>query len=335
MKSIDLAIVGATGAVGEAVVELLEKRDLPVNSLHLLASERTAGTSLMFKRKPIMVTDLKHFDFSKVQLAIFVANDAVSSEVLPQAQSQGCLAIDNSQVYSDSAPLIVPGVNGELLAAKPEIIVNPESTAIQLATLLKPMAEAMGLARVNVTALHSVSGHGKKAINELASQAVSLLNGRGAKTGIYPQQIAFNLLPYVGPMTSDGHAEIEKRIFSQTRRLLNDAELMINVSCVQAPVFYADSMVVNIELNHGTTVSEILHLLQKNSEINVLDGIKTNDMATPVTHATGKESIFVSRIRRDMSHENSFNLWVTTDNVRKSAAFNTILIIEELIKSYL
>ena len=335
MKSIDLAIIGATGAVGEAVVELLEKRNFPVNNLYLLASERTAGTSLMFNNKPLMVTELKAFDFSNVQLAIFVATDAVSSEILPLAQSKGCLTIDNSQVFADSAPLIVPSVNGQLLAARPEVVVNPDSNAIQLATVLKPFYDEVGIERINVTAFHSVSGHGKKAIHELASQTASLLNGRGAEKSVYPQQIAFNVLPYVGQLGTDGHTDTEKRLLSQTRRLLGDDHLQVSASCVQVPVFYADSMMLTIDMKSSITLECALGIFEKNSEIKILDDFPGEGFATPVTHSTGSEKIYLSRIRRDMSHENSLNLWVTADNVRKSAAFNTILIAEELIKSYL
>ncbi len=335
MNQINLAIVGATGAVGEVVVELLSKREFPVGELYLLASERTAGTSLMFNGRPVMVTELSKFDFGKVQMAIFVANDAVSSEYLPLAQSKGCLTIDNSQVFADTAPLVIPSVNGEILAAKPEVVVNPDSNAIQLATVLKPLAVQAGIDRVNVTVLQSVSGHGKKATHELATQTASLLNGRGAEHNIYPQQIAFNVLPSVGEISNDGHSLAEKRLLEQTRRLLGDANLHINATCVQVPVFYADSMVVTIDTQRPMTLSEIVDVLKNHNEIKLLDGDDPSNFATPVTHATGKDDIFISRVRRNMSHDNSFNLWISADNVHKSAAFNTILIAEELIKSYL
>ena len=193
----------------------------------------------------------------------------------------------------------------------------------------------MGIERVNVTVCQSVSGHGKKAIHELASQTASLLNGRGAEHSVYSQQIAFNLLPSVGEIGNDGHSSAERRVVEQTRRLLGDSSLQVNATCIQVPVFYADSMVVTFDTHQPITLDDIHQLFENNNEIKVLDGKDQVDFATPVTHATGKESIFISRIRRDMGHDNSFNLWITADNVRKSAAFNTILIAEELIKSYL
>ena len=335
MKSIDIAIVGATGSVGEAVVELLDQRELPIEHLYLLASDRTAGTSLMFKNKPVMVTELEKFDFSSVQMAIFVATDAVSREALPLAQSKGCITIDNSQVFSDAMPLVVPGVNDQILAARPEAVVNPESGAILLSTVLKPLLEYAGLERVNVTAFQSVSGQGKKAIHELAAQTASLLNGRGAESSVYPQQVAFNLLPYVGAIEPDGHSALEKRLLAQVRRLLGEPNLPFNVACVQAPVFYADSMMVAIDTRDSVTLTEVYKLFEKSNEIKVLNDFSGEGLATPVTHATGSETIFVSRIRCDMSHDKGINLWITADNVRKSAALNTIQIAEELIKSYL
>jgi aspartate-semialdehyde dehydrogenase len=315
---IDVAIVGATGSIGEAIVGLLAKREFPVNNLYLLASERTAGTSLMFNGKPVMVTELNKFDFSKAQLAIFVATDAVSAEMLPQAQAHGCLTIDNSQIFAESAPLVVPYVNGQLLLARPEIVVNPDSNVIPLATILKLLDDRMGVERVNVTAIQSVSGHGKKAIS--------------AEPKIYPQQIAFNVLPYVGEIRVDGHTDVEKRLVTQTRRVLGNNSLNINVSSVQVPVFYADSMMVSIDTRTAVSLKEIKETLESCSEIIVLDDDGGKHSATPVTHSTGKESIFVSRIRHDMSSDQGINLWVTTDNIRKSAAINTILIAESLIK---
>lgn len=335
MKTINLAIVGATGAVGEAVVELLEKRQFPVNKLHLLASERTAGTSLMFNGKPIIVKELKGFDFSQVELAIFVATDTVSSESLPLAQSKGCLTIDNSPVFAESAPLIIPAVNGELLAARPEVVVNPSSNAVQLATVLKPFYDQVGIDRINVTVCQSVSLLGKKATHELAAQTASLLNGRGVENQVFPEQIAFNLLPNVGEIGTDGHSSEESRLLRQVRRILGNDNLDINVTCVQVPVFYVDCMAVSFDTTSPITLGEARDALEISNEIKVLKDGCEEHLATPVTQATGKDSIFVSRIRRDMSHERGLNLWVMADNVRKSAATNTILIAEELIKSYL
>ncbi|MFT6790879.1 MAG: aspartate-semialdehyde dehydrogenase [Cellvibrionaceae bacterium] len=334
MKSIKLALVGATGAVGEVIIELLGKQELAIEQLYLLASQRTAGTSLMFRSRPVVVRELSDFDFAQVDLVIFVANSEVSSSTLSAAQSKGCLVIDNSQVFAESAPLIVPFVNGHLLAAKPKLVVNPDSNAIQLTTLLKPFMDSVGIKRVNVTALQSVSSHGKKALHELASQTASLLNGRGAKAEVYPKQIAFNLLPSIGDIADDGHSDTEQRLVQQTRRILGDETLNINAVCIQAPIFYVDCMAVTFDTIEPLTLDNARQILEKNSEIRILDYIDKNKMATPVTHGTGSESIIVSRLRQDMSHDNGINLWMMIDSVKKSAAINTIQITRELIKSH-
>jgi len=335
MSVLDIAIVGATGAVGEAVVQLLEKRDFPVKQLYLLASERTAGTSLLFNKQTVMVQDLKDFDFALVKLVIFVATDDVSEEYLPKAQASGCLVIDNSQLYADVAPLIVPSVNGDIFAAAPTFVVNPDSNALVLSTALKPLDEFLGISSVNVTALQSVSGLGKKAINELAAQTASLLNGRGAETQVFPKQIAFNVLPCVGSIDEFGHSEAEVRLEEQCRRILGNDELPISSASVQLPIFYSDCLAVTIETHAEVNVREIITLFENNNEFKVLDGDDVSQLATPVTDVTGEETIFISRIRGDKRSHQRLSFWLSADNVRKSAAVNTILIAEELIKSYL
>lgn len=340
MDTIDLAIVGATGAVGEAVVELLDKSTLPVQQLYLLASERTAGTTLMFRSKPLMVNILEQFDFSQVQMVIFVATDSTSLEYVPKAQAAGCLVIDNSQAFlsqTPSVPMIIPSVNADVLSKdeQPSLVINPDSSVVSLLTVLKPIYDAVGILRINVTAYDSVSRHGKKAIHELATQTASLLNGQGADPKFYSQQIAFNVLPSVGTVDENGHSDAEIRFVEQTKAILCDAQLQVNATCIQVPVFYADSMAVTIETGDPIDAAEVRKLLENNSEIKVLDNIEGQDFATPVTTAAGKNDIFVSRIRNDMGHSRGINLWLVADNVRKGAALNSILIAEELKKSYL
>jgi aspartate-semialdehyde dehydrogenase len=338
VDTVNLAVVGATGAVGEAVVELLEKSTFPVQELHLLASERTAGTSLMFRSKPLMVNVLDTFDFSQVHMVIFVATDEISLEYVPKAQAAGCLVIDNSQAFlSQTAPMIIPSVNADVLAADDQtsLVINPDSSVVSLLTVLKPIYDAVGILRINVTAYDSVSRHGKKAIHELATQTASLLNGQGADPKFYSQQIAFNVLPSVGSVDENGHSDAEIRLVEQTQAILRDGQLQVNATCIQVPVFYADSMAVTIETGDPITADEVRELLENNSEIKVLDNNEEQGFATPVTTAAGKNDIFVSRIRNDMGHSRGINLWLVADNVRKGAALNSILIAEELKKSYL
>lgn len=339
MDSVDLAIIGATGAVGEVVVELLGESTFPVNKLYLLASERTAGTTLLFRSQPTMVNVLDDFDFSQVHMAIFVATDEVSLAYVPKAQAAGCLVIDNSHAFasSDKASLVIPSVNGHLLSTpeRPWLVVNPDSSVVTLWTVLKPIYDAVGIQRVNVTAYDSVSRHGKKAINELATQTASLLNGQGASPKFYNQQIAFNVLPSVGEINDDGHSSAEMCIVEQTNAIIGDAQLQTNVTCIQVPVFYADSMAITIETGDPISADAVREILEKHNEIKVLDNEGGDGFATPVTTASGKNDIFVSRIRNDMSHSRGVNLWLVADNVRKGAALNTVLIAEELKKSYL
>jgi len=340
MDAVNVAIVGATGAVGEVVVELLGESTFPVDKLHLLASDRTAGTGLMFRNKSVLVTLLDTFDFSRVHLVIFVATDAVSLEYVPKAQAAGCLVIDNSQAFtrsSSDAPLIIPGINSEQLAVdnKPSLVINPDSTVVSLWTVLKPIYDAVGIQRINVNTYDSVSRLGKKATHELATQTASLLNAQGAQPKFYAQQVAFNVLPNVGELDENGHSDVELRIVEQSRKIVNDAHLQVNATCIQVPVFYADGISVNIETGDPIDAKDVRALLEKESEIKVLENPSEEGFATPVTSAAGKDSVFVSRIRNDMGHQRGINLWIVADNVRRGAALNTILIAQELKKSYL
>ncbi len=337
MDTVNLAIVGATGAVGEAVVELLQESTFPVDQLYLLASERTAGTSLLFRSKPLMVNIIESFDFSQVDMAIFVATDAVSEQYVPNAQAAGCVVIDNSPVFANKQPLIIPNVNAGKLAAdnKPSLVVNPDSTVVALCTVLKPIEDAAGIKRINLTTYDSVSRHGKKAIHELATQTASLLNGQGAEPSFFPQQIAFNVLPSVGDIEANGHSESENRIYDQLMAVMSKPNILCNVSCSQVPVFYADSFAVQLETDAAITVDQVEDILKNHNEINVLNSEEQADIVTPVTTAAGKNTIYVSRIRANMSGENGVSLWIVADNVKKGAAYNTILIAEELKKTYL
>jgi aspartate-semialdehyde dehydrogenase len=332
MADLNLAIIGATGAVGEALVESIDSRDFPISSIHLLASERTAGTSLMVNKKPVMVTELSKFDFSNADLAIFVATDEVSQEYIPEALSKGCKIIDNSRAFADSAPLIVPGVNSELMAAQPELVVNPDSNAIQLSTILKPFTEAVGLESINVVALQSVSGQGKRAINELASQTASLLNGRGAETKVFPQQVAFNVLPYVGELDSNGESSTEKSLVSQLKRLLNDESLPITSTNIQVPVFYSDSIILSFVTTREVSQGEAEEIIQGISRVVLVDA-QNDEFPTPITHSTGSDALYVGRLRANNGQENTLSCWLTSDNVKRNAALNTCLVAEELVKN--
>ncbi len=296
----------------------------------------------MFRNKAVMVEVLGDFDFSLVDIAIFVATDEVSAEYIPKAQAAGCLVVDNSLAFveDESAVLLIPSVNSEVLTAdadtpKPSLFINPDSSVISLWSVLKPIYDEAGICRANVTVLDSVSRHGKKAIHELATQTASLLNAQGAEPKFFDQQIAFNVLPSVGDIGEDGYTSGEYQLLKQSQSIINDGQLQLNVTCVQVPVFYADSMAVSIETGDSITADEVASVLENVNGINVLSGTADGEIVTPVTTAAGKDNIFVSRIRHDLSHSRGINLWLVSDNVRKGAALNTIEIVEQLKKSYL
>lgn len=335
MSTIDLAIVGATGAVGEVIIELLASRNFPVGEIYLLASERTAGTSLKVGKKNVLVSELKAFDFAIAKLAIFVATDSVSREFIPKAQAAGCLVIDNSQEFAAEAPLVLPSVNDVIFQAKPEFVVNPDSSALLLATVLKPLINELGIEQVSATVLNSVSREGKKGVSELAGQTTSLLNSRGAESKVFAKQIAFNVLPSVGDIDESGHTSAEWMVFNQVKRLLNEPSLNLEVSCLRAPMFYCDSINVSIQFQQAVDLAVVNELWSKNDQIKLVETQESSQLPTPVTDGAGNELILISRVRRGLSSDKSLNFCLVADNVRKSAAFNTILIAEELIKSYL
>lgn len=333
MKSINLGVVGATGLVGESLVKLLEERKFPAKSLQLFASERTAGTSLMFNKSPVLVRKLDEVDFSTMDLVIFVATDAVSKEHIPRAQASDCWVIDNSQAFADGFPLLVPGVNVSDRDKESRTVVNPDSSALVLATLVQTLLNVgWGVRRMDATVCQSVASLGKKAIHELASQTASLLNGRGAQTQFFPSQIAFNLHPYSGDLDDLGVSSAERRIVAQLQRILPNSEIAIDVTCIQAPVFYADSLSVKIHMDEIISVDSFIDLMGQNPSVKVMNGILGKNCTTPVDQSKESQKVLMSRVRRDIGDERALNVWLTVDSVKYSAALNTILLAEELIK---
>ncbi|HAG72606.1 MAG TPA: aspartate-semialdehyde dehydrogenase [Gammaproteobacteria bacterium] len=333
MSQYNVAVVGATGAVGEALIEILEKRNFPVAQLFLLASERTAGTKIMFKNKSVMVTDLAEFDFSQVQIALFSAGGSVSAEYAPKAAAAGCVVIDNTSHfrYDDDIPLVVPEVNPERVAdyTKRNIIANPNCSTIQMLVALKPIHAAVGIKRISVATYQAVSGAGKSAVNELAKQTAELLNGRDAVAEVFPKQIAFNVLPQIDVIMENGYTKEEMKMVWETKKILEDDNIQVNPTCVRVPVFYGHSEALHIETKTPISVEMAKQLLSSAPGLKVsMDG----EFATPVKDAAGTDPVFVSRIRKDISHPNGLDLWVVADNVRKGAALNSVQIAEELMK---
>jgi aspartate-semialdehyde dehydrogenase len=339
MSQYNVAVVGATGAVGEALIEILEKRNFPVAQLFLLASERTAGTKIMFKNKSVMVTDLAEFDFSQAQIALFSAGGSVSAEYAPKAAAAGCVVIDNTSHfrYDDDIPLVVPEVNPERVAdyTKRNIIANPNCSTIQMLVALKPIYAAVGIKRISVATYQAVSGAGKSAVNELAKQTAELLNGRDAVAEVFPKQIAFNVLPQIDVFMENGYTKEEMKMVWETQKIFGDKDLLVSATCVRVPVFFGHSEAVQIETKSFLDVKDARELLENARGVTVIDEHKDGAYPTAVSESAGQDAVFVGRIRQDISLSNGLSLWVVADNVRKGAALNSVQIAEELIKSYL
>lgn len=338
-KTYNVAVVGATGAVGEVMLEILAERKFPVGNLYALASERSAGKTISYGDKRITVTNLADFDFSQAHIGLFSAGGAISAEFAPKAASAGCVVIDNTSHFrrDDDVPLVVPEVNPQALSAWRErgIIANPNCSTIQMLVALKPIYDAVGIRRINVATYQAVSGTGKEAIEELAGQTARLLNGKPAEAEVYPKQIAFNVLPHIDTFQDNGYTREEMKMVWETQKIFADSELLVNPTCVRVPVFFGHSEAVHIETVDKITAVEAKALLRNAPGITLLDDHADGGYATAVTDAAGKDPVFVSRVREDLSHPRGLDLWVVADNVRKGAALNSVQIAELMIRDYL
>ncbi len=338
-KTVDVAVVGATGAVGEVMIEILEQRDFPVGRLYPLASARSVGKTISFRGKSIEVENLAGFDFSKVQIGLFSAGGGISEEFAPIAATAGCVVIDNTSHFrrDDDIPLVVPEVNPQTIAdyGRRNIIANPNCSTIQMLVALKPIYDAVGIERINVATYQAVSGSGKKAITELASQTMSLLNGQPAECEVYPKQIAFNALPHIDSFQGNGYTREEMKMVWETQKIFADDRIQVNPTCVRIPVFYGHSEAVHIETREKLAAQKARALLEKAPGVVVMDEPVDGGYPTPVGDSAGEDAVFVGRIRADISHPRGLNLWVVSDNIRKGAALNSVQIAECLLKTYL
>jgi aspartate-semialdehyde dehydrogenase len=338
-KSYDVAVVGATGAVGECMLDILASRNFPVRKVHALASERSVGKTVAFGRQELEVENLADFDFGKVQIGLFSPGASVSAIYAPKAGAAGCVVIDNTSQfrYDDDIPLVVPEVNPEAIAQyrNRNIIANPNCSTIQMLVALKPIHDAVGITRINVATYQAVSGTGKEAIDELANQTASLLNGRPVEINVYPRQIAFNVLPQIDTFQDNGYTKEEMKMVWETRKILGDDSIQVNPTCVRVPVFYGHSEAVHIETRDKITAAEAQRLLAAAPGVVLMDERKPGGYPTPVGDASGKDPVFVGRVREDISHPRGLDLWVVSDNVRKGAALNSIQIAETLIERFL
>jgi len=339
MKKYNVAVVGATGAVGEAMLNILEQRDFPVDQLFPLASERSAGSTVMFKGRPVKVQNLDGFDFSQTPIGLFSAGGSVSAKFAPIAGAAGCVVIDNTSHfrYDDDIPLVVPEVNPQKIAeyTNRNIIANPNCSTIQMLLALKPIHDAVRIKRICVATYQAVSGTGKAAIEELAGQTAALLNGRDIECKVYPKQIAFNVLPHIDVFQENGYTKEEMKMCWETRKILGDESIKVSATCVRVPVFYGHSEAVQIETEQPINEQQARQLLNKMPGVVVIDERKDGGYPTAVTDSVGQDAVFVGRIRQDISLDNGLNLWVVSDNVRKGAALNSVQIAELLIKDFL
>jgi len=337
--SYNVAVVGATGAVGEAMLSILEQRDFPVGEVFALASSKSAGKRIPFKGGYLKVEDLAEFDFAKVQIGLFSPGASVSAIYAPKAAAAGCVVIDNTSQfrYDDEIPLVVPEVNPEKIADYKNrgIIANPNCSTIQMLVALKPIYDAVGIERINVCTYQAVSGTGKEAIEELAQQTAQLLNGKPITPSVYPKQIAFNVLPQIDVFLENGYTKEEMKMVWETRKIMADDRIMVNPTAVRVPVFFGHSEAVHIETREKIDVAAVMSLLAKAPGVKLLDERKEGGYPTAATESSGHDEVFVGRVREDISHARGINLWVVGDNVRKGAALNSVQIAEELVKNYI
>ena len=338
-ETFDVAVVGATGAVGETMISILEERNFPVGTLYPLASSRSAGKTVMFNGSSVRVTDLAEFDFSKVQIGLFSAGGSISEEYAPKAAAAGCVVVDNTSHFrrEPDIPLIVPEVNPEALAGYTtrNIIANPNCSTIQMLVALKPIYDAVGIERINVATYQAVSGTGKEAIEELAGQTARLLNGQSIECEVYPRQIAFNALPHIDTFQDNGYTREEMKMVWETQKIFENPDIQVNPTCVRIPVFYGHSEAVHIETVDKISAEEARNLLSSAPGVTVIDERADGGYPTAVSDSAGTDPVFVGRIREDLSHPRGLDLWIVSDNVRKGAALNSVQIAEMLIETYL
>ncbi len=338
-RTFNVAVVGATGLVGEAMIEMLEKRDFPVENLYPLAGDNSAGKTIFFNDHSHKVGLVGEFDFSQVDLALFTAGSDVTAEYAGVAADAGAVVIDNSGFFVNDGdvPMVIPEVNPDALIdySLRNIVASPDSSTIQMLVALSPIYRQLGLRKINVSTYQAVSGSGRKAVEEMAGQTAALLNAREPVTDVYSKQIAFNLIPQVGRFEDNGYTLAEMRLIWETRKILGDDQIQVNPTCVRVPVFFGHSATLHVEACSPISAYEVRDMLLDAPGVEVLDEQTDGGCPTPVTDATGSDLVYVSRIRDDLDNENGIDLFVMADNVRKGAALNSVQIAEILIAQYM
>jgi len=338
MKKYNVAVVGATGAVGNEMVATLEQRKFPVKKLTLLASARSIGKTLTYKGEEIPIDELTEDSFKGIDIGLFSPGGAVSTKFAPIAAASGCVVIDNTSAFrmEPDVPLVVPEVNEHAIAQykKRGIIANPNCSTIQMVVVLKPLHDAAKIKRVVVSTYQAVSGTGKKAIYELEQQVLSIYNNKKVENKVYPWQIAFNVLPHIDSFIENGYTKEEMKMVNETKKILEDDSIRVTATTVRVPVFYGHSESVNIEFEKDLSPDKARKLLKKAPGVKVVDDPLKNKYPLAI-HAAGKDDTFVGRIRKDESVPYGLNIWVVADNIRKGAALNAVQIAEILAQKYL
>lgn len=339
MRKLNVAIVGATGAVGRTVLEVLNERKFPLANLFPLASSKSVGQTVKYGNQEFEVLNLDGFSFVDVDIAIFSAGSSVSAQYAEIAAAEGCVVIDNTSHfrYDKDVPLVVPEVNKEAIAeyTKRNIIANPNCSTIQMVVALKPLHDVAQILRINVATYQSVSGSGQKGIDELIYQTTELLNGRPIEPHVYHKQISFNVLPHIDVFQDNGYTREEMKMVWETQKIFADDSILVNPTAVRVPVLYGHSEAIHVEFAKPITAGDARSLLEKAEGVEVVDDVDSLEYPTALTNACGNDKVYVGRIRQDISHVNGLNLWVVADNVRKGAATNAVQIAEILYNEYL
>lgn len=327
--SFSVLVVGATGLVGETLLQLLSEREFPINRIVAIASDASLGDSVMFGSKSLQTQSIDAIDFGEFDIAFFCAGEDVSKTYAPAAAASGCMVIDNTATfrYDSDVPLVVPEVNPEALANVRErnIVANPNCSTIQMVMLLKPLHDMLGVTRVNVATYQAVAGAGRAAVDTLAMQTADLLSGKEPEMGVFPQQIAFNLLPMIDAQQENGYSREEMKLYLETQKILNDPNVLVNATAVRVPVFYGHGEALHIETQQAVDIDAVKSMFEKLPGITV---IADDVLATPFDCAANNDDVFVARLRQDVTTPFGLNCWCVADNLRKGAALNAIQIAE-------
>jgi aspartate-semialdehyde dehydrogenase len=337
-RTFKVAVAGATGAVGGAMLDVLERRNFPLKELRLLASERSVGKTLKFRGQDVAVQQMTEDSFSGIDIALFSAGASRSLQFAPAAAAAGAVVVDNSSAFrmDPEIPLVVPEVNPKAIGryTKRGIIANPNCSTIQMLVALKPIYDKVGIKRIVVSTYQAVSGTGAKAIEELKQQALDYAAGKALTHEVYPHQIAFNCLPHIDSFLENGYTKEEMKMVNETRKIFEDQKIGVTATTVRVPVFYGHSESVNVETAEKITAAEVKALLKDAPGIRLVDD-PAHNIYPLATDCAGKFETLVGRIREDESIANGINLWVVADNILKGAALNAVQIAEVLIKEYL